>query len=80
MRYYGISAEAEWDFWKKEEAKWGNNTVVLPRTGFEWLERELGADAAWARVYEDGRSVVFVRVMPEHAGLIARYGKRSVGG
>jgi hypothetical protein len=72
--------EGGWEFWKGEAAKWGINTLVLPRKGFEWLERELGADAAWARVYEDGRNVVYVRVMPEHAGLIARYGKKSVGG
>ena len=55
--------------WPTLVTRWEINAVLVPRRGYEWLNHMLARDRAWALVYADERNVVFVRDIPEHAGL-----------
>jgi hypothetical protein len=72
------------DDWPTLVSRWGINAVLVPRRGYEWLSRVLARDEGWALVYADERNVVFVRDIPEHAGLFrldpAREGLSGTGG
>jgi Flp pilus assembly protein TadD len=60
--------------WPAFEAAHRFNTLVVPVAGNEGLVNAIASDRrAWSLVHADHRNVVFVRVMPEHAELIARH-------
>ncbi len=59
--------------WNELASKWSINTAVLPNDSLQDLAPVLMASADWALVHLDNVSLVFVRRIPQHAALIARY-------
>jgi len=59
--------------WAAYADRFGIRTAVLLRAEFQRLAEKLMASPDWVLVHLDARNLVFVRNLPEHGELIARY-------
>ncbi len=59
--------------WEAYADRFGIRTAVLLRTEFQRLAEKLMTSPDWILVHLDARNLVFVRNLPEHGELIARY-------
>ena len=59
--------------WDQLAERWKINTVLAHREHLGPLIKKLIASPRWVLVHLDPRDVVFVRDIPEHASLIAKY-------
>lgn len=59
--------------WRDYVARHEINTLVLERRFFEPIIPQVAATSGWILVHLDPRDLVFVRDIPEHAELIARW-------
>jgi tetratricopeptide (TPR) repeat protein len=65
--------------WAEAEGKWGFEVAVLEydlRSGGRHFPRHLASNPAWALVYWDDHSAVYLKRIPRFAALIERYGYR----
>jgi hypothetical protein len=67
--YFGVPQES----WSERADRDGVNIAVVPRRGYEWLMGGLSKLPGWSLVHVDEREAVFVREIPEHADVVARY-------
>lgn len=70
IKEYLSVALGDWDIFAD---RWKINTVMAHREHLAPLYKKIQASSHWVLVYLDSRDVVFVRNIPEHAALIARY-------
>jgi hypothetical protein len=59
--------------WRAMAARRGITAAIVPVRWHSWLISDLAASEDWALVHIDHRNLVFLRAIPEHAGIIARW-------